>query len=283
MDEPESNEKKGNTNTTGNDNSKESLSVPSGDNEEITDPDNSKTNNKQKNWPSRIQAGASIILIFITAFYAYYAQEQVRQMEKAVNEAKEMRKDTNTATSGTLKEMGRQSTAMQEAATANKKTVQLYEQVVKSQQEQFILDQRAWIKIGGVKFKEPFVANKTSIMQILVKNNGKTPAQRTRGHVTVSLKDPSRNLSTFVLKNDREITFPAGDEKTITVRWLPFSQQQIDLLQCSSDPILITEIKFAYFDIYKRPHHTCECFYYQPKSAIDMNLTLCETGCSYMD
>ena len=89
MDELESNKKKGNADTTENNNSKDSFFIPTGENKKIINTDNRKTNNKQNNWPNKVQAITAIILIIITAIYTYYAREQVIETRKAVKVAED--------------------------------------------------------------------------------------------------------------------------------------------------------------------------------------------------
>lgn len=190
MNEPEGNEKKGNTDTTGNDNSKQTLSIPRGENEEITNPDNNKTNNKQKNWPSRVQAFASILLVFITAFYAFYAREQVWQMEKAVKEASKMRRDSNAASNTIMTEMGKQSKAMQELADNTKRT-----------DETLRFRDRAFVYFLNPTFSlypqdNPIVW----AIGINLTNAGNMPARHISIHYKCFISEKSQNIDPFPLE-----------------------------------------------------------------------------------
>jgi len=92
-------------------------------NSPITCPCDNYSNNKKKiNWPAWIQAGAAVCIVVITFLYTMYAYEQVGQMKEAVNEAKTTRINSDKSTTKILKEMGRQSKAMQQFATTLEKT-----------------------------------------------------------------------------------------------------------------------------------------------------------------
>jgi hypothetical protein len=157
MNDLESYGKKGNANNAENDNSKQSRTNTTEKNDKITNPHNNKTDNKQKiNLPSWIQAICSIILIFITGFYTYYASRQVCEMKK------------------TVEEMGKQSIAMQTAANANRDAVDLAG-------KQFRMERRAFVHLSGFDKQSILDERKENVInyQITVKfkNSGATPTK----------------------------------------------------------------------------------------------------------
>ncbi|MGA2525747.1 MAG: hypothetical protein ABSF79_03920 [Smithellaceae bacterium] len=218
------------------------------------------------------------LVAFGTLFYAGAAVFQYCLMKDTAKAAAEQTKIL-------IGEMQNQTKAMQDAANATMNTVKVAERNIKSTQEQFRLDQRAWISITKANFREPLDAKKKAVIDFVVKNSGKTPALHLRG----SYETWYQHLGTASLKVGKtisgEIAYGPGDEKVTFIGWdEPLLQAQIDLMQ-SGQEILFIEIKFIYFDIYnsKIPHHTCTCFFYDSKAAINGALSLCETGCSYMD
>ena len=183
MDELEGNSKEENANNTGNDNSKYSLTNASGENDVITDPNNNKTNNKQKNWPSWIQAVTAIILIIITGTYTYYAREQVIETRKAVNIADDSNKAGSESMKNTLAEMGKQRTATEIAANAAKKSADIAEKTM-------VGTQRPWVSVrlnlgSGFKRDEQGGGNITIVFRM--KNVGNSPAVGVYLHAEVIL------------------------------------------------------------------------------------------------
>jgi len=258
MNDLESNSNKGNTNNAGNDNSKQLLTNTSGENDKITNPDNNKTDNKQKiNWPSWIQAISSICLIGITGFYTYYASQQVEQMRN------------------TVKEMGKQSGSMHDATNANKKAVQLSEGNIKATQDQFRRDQRAWIGIAnpiidrGVLLKE----GEYSRFEIIVTNSGKTPAKNIESWITdkelpvgkkLVFKKPISIIgiqSKTVLLPNAKIRFAINTDRRIT-------KEDIERIK-SGKSFLYVYGKITYQDVFGKEHYTTFCEVLEP-DLIDM-------------
>jgi hypothetical protein len=170
MDELPSNQEKGNTNDAGEDGSKQ-VPSKSGENDKITNTDKNEGDKKQEvNWPSRIQAGATVALIVITLIYTYYSREQAEQMRNAVKIAQDTYVAGENSLKSTLTEMKRQSAATEQS-------VQLAERNIKATQEQFRLDQRAWLNLREPKFMELPNSQKFRQIYFIIKNTGKTPAQ----------------------------------------------------------------------------------------------------------
>jgi hypothetical protein len=218
----------------------------------------------------------SVIVASGTLFYAAAAIFQLYLMDSAAKRSADQ-------TERLIVEMGRQSQSMKDAAEANKKAVELAAQSIKATQEQFRLDQRAWISVSKGSLMEPLDAKKISF-KFIVKNSGKTPALRVKINHKAWIKSAAGQILTKKESmSTREISYGPGDEQPTYMVWKkPLSQQQIDDMQ-SGKVIFFVEVEFIYFDIYdaKKPHHTRSCFYYNPK--VEGGLAFCEDGSNYMD
>lgn len=226
-------------------------------------------------WPSWIQAISTIVIIFVTGYYAYYAREQVKQMEAAVKEARAMREESSTTSSKIVDEMGEQSKAMQELAAMNKKTVELTDRSIKATQEQFGLEQRAWIDLEMIGFTEPLNSNKLMRIAFAIKNIGKTPAQ----HVNYmyfywirGVEGPATSVS-----NALELSIAPGG-RILATPFLPsvIPQQQVDLIEAGEYTFGVG-IRVTYFDIYNptKSRLTSVCVNYNPTDKV---FAFCDAG-----
>jgi len=215
-----------------------------------------------------------VIVAFGTLFYAAAAIFQIYLMDSAA-------KNSTDQTEKLIVEMKRQSQSMKDVAEANKKAVELAVQSIKATQEQFRLDQRAWISVA----KGSFDAKRISIKYIF-KNSGKTPALRVRVNHKSWFKSATGQILDKVESesiHNRGISYGPGDEHpTIFILKKPLTPQQIDDLQ-SGRVIFFVEVECIYFDIYdaKKPHHTRACFYNNSKA--EGELAYCKNGSNYMD
>lgn len=221
-------------------------------NREETNGEQKKKKPKEKvNCYRRIQSTSAIIMALctlaiagITAFYTYYASEQVDQMRDAVK-----------SSSDTLIEM----------------------------KNQFRLDQRAWVSVTKAGFREPLDASKVTNIDFTTRNSGKTPALRVKTYYRMWGQYKGRTISVGSKTPKYEMTYGPGDERTHNLSLdSHYSQDLINLL--AKKVTFFIEIKLVYFDIYdiKKPHHTCACLYFIPESA-KMAFCDTGTGCNYMD
>jgi len=219
----------------------------------------------------------SAIVAVGTIFYAAVAIFQIYLMDSGA-------KNSADQTEKLIVEMRRQSQSMKDVAEANKKAVELAAQSLEATQNQFRLDQRAWISVIKGSLIEPLDPKKISF-KFIVKNSGKTPALRVRVNNKAWIKSAAGQILTKnEIKNNREISYGPGDEEPIYMVWeKPVSKLQIDDMQ-SGKAIFFVEVELIYFDIYdaKKPHHTRACFYYKPKVKGD-GVMFCENGSNYMD
>jgi len=219
----------------------------------------------------------SAIVAFGTLFYAAAAIFQICLMNSAA-------KHSSDQVEKIIVEMRRQTKSMKDVAEANKKAVELAAQSIKATQDQFRLDQRAWISIVKGSLVKPIDAKKISL-KFIIRNSGKTPALRVRVKNKAWIKsDSGQILIKTVSKNNREVSYGPGDEKPIYVLWNNLnSQELIENIQ-SEKVIFFVEVELIYFDIYDadKSHYTRSCFYYIPKVKGD-NLRFCENGPNYMD
>jgi hypothetical protein len=219
----------------------------------------------------------SAIVACGTLFYAVAAIFQIYLMDSAA-------KNSADQTEKLIVEMRRQSQSMKDMAEANKKAVELATQSLKTTQELFRLDQRAWISVIKGSLIEPLDAKKI-FFRFVIKNSGKTPALRVRfNNKAWIISSTGQILTKNEKKNNREVSYGPGEEEPIFLVWgKPLSQQQIDDMQ-SGRIIFFVEVELIYFDIYdaKKPHHTRACFYYNPKVGRG-GLMFCENGPNFMD
>jgi len=217
----------------------------------------------------------------ITATYTHYASKQVEHMKNAVNEAIQMRNDTNTANSNALIEMGKQSSAMQAAAAVNKKAVELAEGNIKATQDQFRLDQRAWVNIKEAKFKEPLIVNRPNIIEIPIVNSGKTPALRVCFRDKIWFEMPQKTIMGKETIDTIEMVYGPGVERPTEFVWdIPMPQVMIDLIHSRNGKLWV-DFEVTYFDVFdtKKIHHSRSCFYYHPR----VDRFVQGERCSHMD
>ena len=226
-------------------------------------------------WPSWIQAISTIAIVFVTTYYAYCARQQVRQMESSVKESRTMREESNTTSSKILAEMGEQSKAIQELAAMNKKTVELADRSIKATQEQFRLEQRAWITLTMLGFTETLNSKKIMRIAFTIKNIGKTPAQHVKYMFVYWIRGaegPATNISDAV-----EICVAPGEEiiaRPYLMSIIP--QQQVDLIESGEYTFGIL-VRSTYFDIYNlsKSRVTSICANY---NATDKCFSFCDSG-----
>ena len=198
---------------------------------------------------------------------------------------KETAKSTSDQTDRLIAENGKQSKAMQDAAEANKKSIELAERSIKATQEQFRLDQRAWLSMREPKFTESLNLQKSLRISCTIKNVGKTPAQRVHYRYKVSIQTLGEPILWIpfipVIFDNNDICYAPGDENTIQIMSKSvLTQEEIGFIE-SGRGIFSINIEVTYFDIYNvnNIRHSRACFLY---SAPNKRFGFCKTG-SFMD
>ena len=199
---------------------------------------------KKINWHRGIQSTSAIILALctlaiagITAFYTYYASQQVCETRKAVKIAENSNKIGADSMKNTLAEMKRQSTATKIAADAAQKSAGIAEKTM-------IGTQRPWVSVhlnlgSGFKFDKE---GGTITIVFRVKNVGNSPAMGVNIHPGVVLSfipkdviDEQKRMLATIPRNDPTpdlpphfgyILFP-GEEFTYETTF-PISREQIE-------------------------------------------------------
>lgn len=101
--------------------------------------------NKETNWPQRIEAACAVLLVIITGTYTYYAAGQLHKMKRSTD-------------------------AAQSAATTAAQTLI-------NQQKSFEIDQRPYLVGQAPVFSGPgFVSDQPLYVNVTVKDVGRTPA-----------------------------------------------------------------------------------------------------------
>ena len=255
MNETDSNDEKKHTATKPN-NTTDPAPIPCEKQQIVTNPSgNDRQNKKKKDW----QAIFTGLIFLATTAYAIFAILQWQEMQKT-------------------------SSATKQAAEAGAGAVKVAERNIKTTQDQFTLDQRAWINIEGANIREPFNPSKNIKIDFTTKNSGKTPALHVKYRFRTWIQYSGQKFGEVKKHISSEVTYGPGDEKLQTIYSdKPYPQQMINPLQ-SGQANLFIEIEFTYFDIYneKNLRHTCACFYYNPIIS-PHGMSFCKTGCSYMD
>jgi len=207
-----------------------------------------KSNNNQKmtSGADKIQAIATICIVFITFFYTRYASQQVREMKKAVE--------------------------------FNKKYVDIAAQSLNSIEDHFKLEQRAWLTIEEIKFRNELKANEPNYIDLKIINAGKTPALRVRFKYKTYFKgQPQPNAMVEEINGPGEASYGPNSEYNISLVTAPLTQTKINALQ-SGKEILYFNIEIIYFDIFNNEtvHHTTACGFYNGSSKTQFSL--CDSG-----
>jgi len=229
---------------------------------------------KEIDWHIRIQSASSVVMAIctfaiagITLFYTYYAREQVGQMRQAVEESRKMREDSNKSSTDILEKMREQSAAMQAAADANKKAVELSERGIKGTQEQSHLDQRAWMGSADVP-KWEVVVNRPLKVTIFLKNLGKTPAKKTQVAGVIEIV-PENGSPNFTLENTAKrsravLVFPqqvvSHDFDVISPQTTVLDSTILNDIRTGKKRIYVHGIN-TYFDIFNRHQWATFCFF----------------------
>ncbi len=229
--------------------------------------ENDGHNKKENGWPHRVQAIFTGLIFFVTAAYAVVAWFQWRTM------------------SGQLDEMIKTVKITEDSNKANKKSIELAERSIKATQEQFRLDQRAWLNMREPKFTEPLNSQKSLRISFTIKNVGKTPAQRVHYRYKVSIQTPGKPILWIpfipIVFENSDICYAPGDENTTQIMSKSvLTQEMIDFIE-SGGIIFSINIEVTYFDIYNvnNIRHSRACFLY---SAPNKRFVFCKTG-SFMD
>lgn len=126
------------------------------------------------NWPIWIQAASAIFIVIVTAFYTYYARQQVIETRKAVEIANKSFEASEGSMKSTLTEMRAQSEAMKMAAKAANSQATISKNAFEAANSQYQLPNRPFVFISGwgefQKLKE------MQTIRMILENVGKLPA-----------------------------------------------------------------------------------------------------------
>jgi hypothetical protein len=221
--------------------------------------------------PAWIQAMSTVAIVCITAFYTYYAHRSATASIRAANAAKaaaDVAKNTfdqnKDFADSTLREMKKQSTAMQDAATAAKSQAATSQTALDAASAASQLDQRAWVSANVSAPKIEF--DKPAIMMVSTSNSGKTFA--CRAVITSYTRFASHELTTLEeLKRGMPVREPASVallapnvtyQTTITVpsEDIPKIEQRLGL-----NGFTYVWGDISYNDVFRKPHVTQYCGY----------------------
>ena len=223
-----------------------------------------RTNNEDQKRKDTKRFRVEVATLIVISVYTAIAAYQGCQMRKATKAAE------NSAN------------AAQIAANTSIKVANIAERNIKAAQEQFRLEQRAWINIVKAKYAEPLIANKISQIEITVINSGKTPALNVCRTQKMWVEEPGGKVIMGVKADLKpKITIGTNIERTFAfVGYNPTEQRMIDLIN-SGKVILFVELEVTYFDVFtkNKTHHTRTCFHYDPK----IDKFSFGDQCSYMD
>jgi hypothetical protein len=185
----------------------------------------------------RVQKGLLIAtaLTFLSAIiYAGIAHKQWSTMDKTFQEIQKQTISAQTSANAAKSASDIASKTLAEIEKQNAtsaKTVQLATQNMKAVQDQFRLDQRAWINIMEAKFREPLNAKTTSHIDLSLKNTGKTPALQVVHRYRAWIQVSGKTIAWIERVGTSEIVYGPGDVRPTVLAWTsPMSQEQVDML-----------------------------------------------------
>jgi hypothetical protein len=144
-----------------------------------------KNNSISPIWIQAILMAITAILIF---FYTFFASQQVDEMRRANDQGWNAVVLTNIFGKKTAKEMTKQTTAMKIASAANEKAAGLAEKNIKTIQDQFRMEQRAFVHLNGFRPILPITdpKDKTKVVAYnispVIQNSGATPTKNMHIH-----------------------------------------------------------------------------------------------------
>jgi hypothetical protein len=238
----------------------------------------------------RVQIGLLIAttLTFLAAIiYAGIAHRQWSTMDQTFQEIQKQTVSAKTsanAAKSASETANKTLTEIEKQSTASAKTVELATQNMKAVQDQFRLDQRAWINITEARFREPLSAKTNNHIDLSLKNTGKTPALQVVYKYKTWIQVSGKTIAELEKVGNSETVYGPGDVRPTVLSWTsPMSQKQVDMLESKKGTFFV-DIEFAYRDIFdaRKLHHNRACLFYDPIISINLALAFCDHGC-YMD
>ena len=243
-----------------------------------------RTGNKQSQYqvPNWIMAIASILLVFVTFFYTYYAGQQTQLTSEGLDLTRDALTKNTEQFSSTLGEMQKQTAAAQtasdaaresaaaasrSAASAGKQVVAMKEQT-NAAMEAIRLDQRAWLGYHTyvVQARENFTSTwknrepkegEQFRVRFLIQNVGKTPAFNVQLMAIEPKIIPIGNIPNEPEKwsgtPKRFVVFPNDDGLSHNTRPLSMTDQQFSAYSNARREIFFWA-KLYYCDISGRRH-----------------------------
>lgn len=209
---------------------------------------------------------ATLIVISLYTAIAAYQGYKMRQATDAAKESAAAAASASKTAEGSLMEIQKQTEAMQIAADANKKTVELAERNIKATQEQFRQDQRAWMGFSETPQWQT-VVNKPLIVTVFFKNMGKTPAKKVQiaamGEIVSERESPNFALENSATRERAVLVFPQqviSHDVNVTLPHTVLDSITFNDIKNGTKRIYIHGIH-TYWDIFNRHQWITFCFY----------------------
>jgi hypothetical protein len=218
-----------------------------------------RSNNKETNWPQRIEAICAVLLVVITGFYTFYARKQLKAMQGQIAEMKNARGQSKLDNANAI-------TAQQAIAQSALSTSQRnFDKTSQSAENTFRDEQRAWV--GALATTDVVIKEgEPPSFRVVVTNSGKTPALHLHFNVeamswltgkrikfTYLPVTKTAIVSNFVLQPGAQYFLQSGAPAP------PLIKPQVDAITSGANTLWIYG-KLTYEDVAKRLHHTKFCF-----------------------
>jgi hypothetical protein len=235
---------------------------------------------------SVIMTITTVSICVVTGIYTYYAREQIRETRKAVDIAEASLRAGDDSMRKTWAAMKEQTEAMQDTSKASQDAVKLAKRSIEATQEQFRLDQRAWV--GVIERTPPAFQDGTRhffvkegercTLGVMIKNSGKTPA------IHFKSKQMMHSLPANVPFTPH-YTIPTVDQSLSVIQPgmtavlsalpsdVPVTREHIKMLG-NGQLILYVYGEMTYEDIFGKKHNTTYCLFLDKDLS---NMNSCDT------
>ena len=259
-------------------------------------------------WQFWVQVGlflATTSAFIAAAYYAHIANEQWKTMNNTYNEIKKQTTSAETSAAAAaitaktaentfklnkdslLKEIQKQTKAMQDSADSTKETVEQSKAVLDANIKASALDQRAWVGVLEPipptfkdEFGKPIYVKEGSHVTfgVIISNFGKSPATKVKTIVALKFRPADEEFSPFTFgiippKKSGAVIQPQGRFSMPIPIPNPVNANQIAVAK-NREKILYLYGTIMYEDIFKKTHLTTFCMYLAP--SLD-SFNICET------
>jgi hypothetical protein len=173
-----------------------------------------------------------------------------------------------------LREMKKSTDAATKAAKAAEDSVTLA-------RENAQLDQRAWVSVESVRLVKPLSVGEEPVVSIVVKNSGRTPAQRLAciSNLYIAVDRVPENETGIPAGQKSEATIGPTTTFEILTKEQPRikSQMEIDEIKSGRNPLFVTGI-ISYVDVFQKSHRTDFCWVFYGASLDRLNAVSWSTG-----